>query len=344
MLKNASIPNPLDPSNFASTDEMYIMQISINPGAPLGGSISQYFPGTFNGTHFTAADAATRLTDFAKDNYAGQFFYNVPSTSPQISIAWASNWEYAQVVPTGNLENFRSVMTVPRQNVLANTSRSPYTLLTYPYDYTPLYTTPTSLANSTSLLNSSLLYDYSTTVPSGAIAFSINITSIPLANAPGTANFTFLSSTTGEMIKGGIFLGGGNGDTPLWLDRGYARGFDNVFFNNRFSTDVWLDPDTQTVRLLGILDRSILEVFLNNGVKAGTMVFYTEGELDTGIIGTNDLSMGVGVSAEIWGLQSEWSGQESGNGSVVGNVSMSSMAAQRVRRDNLGHLDYMHDV
>ena len=100
MLTNASIAEPMDPSNFASTD-MWILQISINPGAPLGGSISQYFPGSFNGTHFTPADAGTRLTDFGKDNYAGQFFYGVPPTSPQISMAWASNWEYAQVVPTG---------------------------------------------------------------------------------------------------------------------------------------------------------------------------------------------------------------------------------------------------
>jgi len=237
MLTNASIAEPLDPSNFASTGEMYILQISINPGAPLGGSISQYFPGSFNGTHFTIADGATRLTDFGKDNYAGQFFYNIPATSPQISIAWASSWEYAQVVPTGTLEEFRSFMTVPRMNVLANTTRSPYTLISYPYPYQGLYTSPNSLVNTTALLNSSLLYDYSTTVPSGALSFSINVTSIPLVNATGTANFTFLSSVTGESVRGGIFLAGGNGDTPLWLDRGYTRGFDNPFFTDKFSTD-----------------------------------------------------------------------------------------------------------
>ena len=341
MLKNASIAEPFDPSNFASTEElqMYILQISINPGAPLGGSISQYFPGTFNGTHFTAADGATRLTDFAKDNYAGQYFYNIPASSPQISIAWASNWEYAQVVPTGDLEGFRSFMTVPRQTVLANTSRSPYTLLSYPYDYTPLYTTPDPLASSTSLLNSSILYDYSTSVPSGALTLSINITSIPFVNATGTANFTFLSSVTGESIRGGIFIAGGNGDTPLWISRGYTRGFDNVFFTDGFSTDVWLDLDTRTVRLLGVLDRSILEVFLNNGAKAGTMIYFPEGVLDTVIIGTNDLSPGVGVQAEVYGLNSGWTTQENVNGTVVGNLTMSSMVGQKVRRDNLGHLN-----
>ena len=232
-------------------------------------------------------------------------------------------------------------MTVPRVNVLANTTRNTYALLSLPYDTTPLYTTPDSVVKSTSLLNSSLLYDYSTTIPSGALQFSINITGIPLANATGTANFTFLSSVTGESIRGGLFLAGGNGDTPLWMDRGNTRGFDNPFFTDKFSTDVWLNEETQTVRLLGVLDRSILEVFLNNGEKAGTMIFFPQGELDTLIIGTSELNVGVTVSAEVYGLQSTWTSQEvgNGNGTVLGNLTMSSMAAgQKMRRNNLGHL------
>jgi len=330
MLSNASIAEPLDLSNFVSAENMYILQISINPGAPLGGSISQYFPGTFNGTHFSAVDGATRIGDFGKDNYAGQFFYNIPSSAPQISIAWASNWQYAQTVPTGPLENFRSFMSLPRLNVLANTTRSTYTLLSYPYDLTPLHTTLTSLANSTNLVNSSLHYDYTNTVPSGALSFSINITSIPVANATGTANFTFLSSVTGESIRGGFYLGG---DTPFWINRGYIRGFDNPFFTDKLSTNSLIDPDTQTFRLFGIIDRSILEIFLDNGAKSATATFFPEGDLDTVMLTTGDLSMGVGVTAEVWGLQSAWASQENGTGTVVGNVT-----GQRVRRDNLAHL------
>ncbi|KAL6715908.1 Invertase [Lecanora helva] len=326
MLKNASIADPFDPSNFASTNEMYILQISINPGAPLGGSTSQYFPGTFNGTHFTPSDGATRLTDFAKDNYAGQYFYNVPSTSPQLSLAWASNWEYAQVVPTGPLEDFRSFMTLPRQSVLANTSRAPYTLLSYPYNLPSLYTTPFPLAKNPSLLNTTLSYNYTTsTLPSAALAFSLNITSIPAANATGTVNFTLLPSSTGESIRGGLFLSGSGGaDTPLWLDRGHARGFDNPFFSDKFSTDAWLDIDTRSVRLLGVLDRSVLEVFLNGGQKAGTMSFFLGGEIDGVVVGTGDLSPGVGVEVEVWGLESGWGGGGNGNWTVAG---------QEVRRD-----------
>lgn len=62
------------------------------------GSISQYFPGSFNGTHFEAVDAVARISDFAKDNYAAQWFYGIPGDQPQINIAWASNWQYCQLV------------------------------------------------------------------------------------------------------------------------------------------------------------------------------------------------------------------------------------------------------
>ncbi|KAL9126152.1 MAG: hypothetical protein Q9217_004748 [Psora testacea] len=334
-LQNASIAEPLDPSNVATSEQMYILQISINPGAPLGGSIAQYFPGTFNGTHFAAVDAATRLTDFAKDNYAGQFFYNVQETSPQISIAWASNWQYAQQVPTGPLEGFRSAMSLPRLNVLANTTRATYTLLSYPYGLTPLHTTSTSLANSTNLVNSSLLYDYGITVPSGTLSFSMNVTGIPLVNATGTVNFTFMSSVTGESVRGGFFLGG---DTPFWINRGYIRGYDNPFLTDKFSTNSLIDPDTQTFRLFGVIDRTILEIFLDNGAKAATVTFFPEGELDTLMLSTADLMDGVGVTAEVYGLKSTWVAHEGGDGSVAGNVTMESMAGQRVRRDNLGHL------
>lgn len=331
MLTNVSIASPLDPSNFASVNEMYILQISINPGAPLGGSISQYFPGTFNGTHFTTADEATRLIDFAKDNYAGQFFYNVPASQPQLSIAWASNWEYSQQVPTGPLENFRSFMSLPRQNVLANTTRGPYTMVSLPYDLTPLHSTPQPLSNC-SLVNTSLLYDYSQKVPSGALTFSINITSIPLANITGTANFTFSSSVTGESVRGGFFLGG---DAPFWLSRRYINGFDttNPFFTDKFSATNLINTETQTFRLTVVIDRSILEVFLDNGLRSATMTFFPEGELDTLTIATGDLNPGVGAAVEVWGLNSAWAAEGHGNSSAVAGNTTISTPQKMMRRD-----------
>ena len=60
-------PNLVEmPVQGGNGSSMFVLQISINPGAPLGGSISEYFIGDFNGTHFTPADGVTRLTDFGK--------------------------------------------------------------------------------------------------------------------------------------------------------------------------------------------------------------------------------------------------------------------------------------
>ena len=101
-------PNLVQMPVAGSNKSMYVLAISINPGAPLGGSITQYFPGSFNGTHFTPVDDAARIADFSKDNYAGQFFYGLPETEEQVFIAWASNWEYSQAVPTGDKEGWRS--------------------------------------------------------------------------------------------------------------------------------------------------------------------------------------------------------------------------------------------
>lgn len=97
-------PNLVEVPINGTDETAYLLQISINPGAPLGGSIAQYYPGTFNGTHFEAFDSVARIADFGKDNYAGQFFYGTPPGEDAVSIAWASNWQYTQIVPTGPRE------------------------------------------------------------------------------------------------------------------------------------------------------------------------------------------------------------------------------------------------
>ena len=222
-------------------------------------------------------------------------------------------------------------MTLPRQNVLANTTRGPYTLMQLPSDLSPLQT---PLTNTTKLANSSLLYDYSRDVPSGALSFNMTITNIPLANTTGTANFTFLSSVTGESIRGGFFLGG---DTPFFLNRGYVNGFDrsNPFFTDKFPVNNLINPDTQTWRITVVIDRSILEVFLDNGLRCGTMTFFPEGQLDTLIVASSNVNPGVNVAVNVYGLQSAWASYEGVNGTVSGNTTMGMM-----RRERAGGLVY----
>jgi len=83
--------------------------------------------------------------------------------------------------------------------------------------------------------------------------------------------------------------------------------------------------------LEGIVDRSILEVFLDGGRNSATMTFYPEGELDTLEIKTGDLNDGVGVSIGVWGLKSTWVGQQGADGLVYGNLTVSGNETQLMR-------------
>lgn len=87
-------------------------------------------------------------------------------------------------------------------------------------------------------------------------------------------------------------------------------------------------------QLSGVIDRSILEVFLDGGERSATITFFPEGDFDTMVIKAGDLNPGVGVSAKVWALQSAWAKYENATGTVVGN-STSSMG---MKRDFMGHL------
>jgi beta-fructofuranosidase len=321
------IPTLIDPNlplsqNNTAPLSTWLLIVSLNPGAPLGGSISTYFPGLFNGTHFTQlTPSTTRLTDFCKDNYATQFYYDV---EPPTSFAWASNWEYAQVTPvdtTSNLSMFRSYYSLPRTHALANLSNAGYDLLTFPPDLTSLYTTTSPLAQNANISNSSLYVAYAENVPSRAITFTINATNIPLNTSirTGSLNFTLLSSTTGESIRGGFFLGGAN-PSVFFISRAQTYGFDptNPFFTKDFSVSSPVVRQTSATEAMWsmqvIVDRGIVEVYLDGGRKVGTMIYFVNGELDTLIVSTEGVSDGTVAEVVVWGLESIW--EEEGMGSM----------------------------
>ena len=95
------------------TDKYKWMLIcNINPGGPFGGSATQYFVGDFDGKKFTCETApeVTRWMDYGKDHYATVTFDNAPN-GRHVAIAWMSNWQYANQVPT---KQYRSCNSIPR--------------------------------------------------------------------------------------------------------------------------------------------------------------------------------------------------------------------------------------
>ncbi len=108
-------------------EEKWVLLISINPGAPNGGSGTQYFVGDFDGNTFTTDQKEVKWIDWGTDNYAGVTFSNAPKDK-RIFIGWMSNWQYARNTPT---ETWRSAMTVPRRLTLLKEVNG-YDLANYP--------------------------------------------------------------------------------------------------------------------------------------------------------------------------------------------------------------------
>lgn len=110
-----------------SDEEKWVLLISINPGAPNGGSGTQYFIGDFDGEKFTTDQTETKWLDWGTDNYAGVTYSNAPNDE-KIFIGWMSNWAYARDTPT---EKWRSAMTLPRKLSLHSIGEE-YGLSNYP--------------------------------------------------------------------------------------------------------------------------------------------------------------------------------------------------------------------
>ena len=92
--------------------EKWMLICNINPGGPSGGSATQYFVGDFDGHKFTcdSKPEVTKWMDYGKDHYATVTFDNAPE-GRRVAIAWMSNWQYANQVPT---QQYRSGNSIPR--------------------------------------------------------------------------------------------------------------------------------------------------------------------------------------------------------------------------------------
>jgi fructan beta-fructosidase len=104
-----------------SNTEKWVMIINHGDKAPNGGSGGRYFVGSFDGKKFVNEQNANWL-DYGTDFYAGVTFSNVPEEK-RILLVWMSNWQYATKTPTNV---WRSAMTLPRELELVQQGNSFY--------------------------------------------------------------------------------------------------------------------------------------------------------------------------------------------------------------------------
>ena len=299
--------------------KLWVLFISINPGAPLGGSAVQYFIGDWDGKTFTPRDAAARVAEFSKDWYAFLSWEGSPD-GKLYGIAWASNWQYSETVPTST---FRSVQSLPRELALAYYRPNPL------YGDWQLINRPVNLAGISDKTLYSFAADNSidkatthkTVDLDGDGGFDIEATFL----VPATSNITWesigsfeiISSKGKESITTGIQMGE---PAVLYIDRSNAGewGKRNPFFTDKTSAilryqatypndrhilgPVAASPfdlpaaeqpsgKDETIKLRAVVDRTVLEVFGNDGLLAGTNTFFFS---DSGVPARLKVSLGDG--------------------------------------------------
>ncbi|SCU97139.1 LADA_0H04698g1_1 [Lachancea dasiensis] len=286
-------------TNNGFADYKWVMFLSINPGAPHGGSYNEYFIGDFDGKRFTAQDAATRAVDCGKDFYAMQTFSNAPN-GEVLAMAWASNWDYSGYVPT---RDWRSSMTVVRNLTLRyyspNPETSELTLYNQPVFKSSGLNTKQRLIKKSLKLNSNESAIFN--VADGAhglleftLEWKVNSSAVTTGHDMADLSLKIKGvEDDSEYLRLGYVVSA----AAFFLDRGNSRVnfvHANPFFGNKVSKN--LEPYESAedglpiYNVQGLIDRNLIELFFNDGSSSSTNLFFLSSE---NYLGEFEVSTGV---------------------------------------------------
>lgn len=282
------------PVENSDGETRWVMQVDINPGGPAGGSGSQYFIGTFDGTTFTQdpdTEGQTRWVDWGKDYYAVQPFDNITTDDGRVIwISWMSNWAYAQDVPTAP---WRSAMTLPREIGLRQYDDGIHLIRRPTPNLQKLRTTHWTFAGVALNESADLSFDE---VSGAVLEIQADIT---LGDAHAHVGFVLAQGATERTVVG---YDAGAGE--LYIDRTQSGLSD---FSDEFAGvhRAPLQSEDGRVRLHLFLDTSSIEVFANDGRVAMTdLIFPDEGGEGFGMF----VEQGEATlnRLEVWQLRSAW--------------------------------------
>lgn len=251
-----------------SDQEKWVLITSINPGAIRGGgSGTSYYIGDFDGKTFTPMDLAVREMDFGYDNYAGVTFNNVPD-GRRLWMGWSSNWLYTAEVPT---EPWRSSLSLVHELSLARvnlTEQQESLMLRHkPVDLSNL------VANTVKETNTPMTSDSVDFPTDGAVDLTVEV-SLNSNDSDSSSKSASRITVESEDGQNSIEIGVQFSDHIAYINRANS-GWSNAVFGSVAATSITI-PDDQRVKLRAIIDRSQVEVFIEDGIHLGSMVFFFE--------------------------------------------------------------------
>ena len=277
----------------------YVLLVSVNPGAPNGGSGTQYFIGAFDGHGFAPdSDVALRTgasahwLDWGPDNYAGVTWSGVPAADGRrLLLGWMSNWSYAQLVPT---VRWRSAMTLPRALQLVRSARG-----------LELHSSPVAELARLRARRAAI-------APARLLAGSERSLLDPLAPLAGQFEFTItLAVHAANNVR--VTLRNARGEaTVLRINRAQQRyeldrshsgvtGFSAAFGALQSAP---LPAASSLVALHVFVDRSSVEIFVNEGETVFTALVFPHAPYDTVTLSADqDIEVSGGAA---YALKSVW--------------------------------------
>jgi len=227
--------------------KVWVLLSSVNPGAPNGGSGTQYFVGSFDGKVFSPFDTTTKWIDYGADDYAGVTWSNTGDR--KVFLGWMSNWDYSKVVPT---VEWRSAMTIPRELRLENVGDRIFLA-----------------SNSVQELNG-ISFDRSTTNNIEDVHRTLNIPGRIDLDIENADDFSItLSNDKGEEVV----IGFDKKQNQYFIDR--SKSGNTAFYKSFAARHVAprLAP-TKNINISLIVDVASIELFADNGLTVMTEIFF----------------------------------------------------------------------
>ena len=250
----------------------------------------QYFVGDFDGAVFHNENPTDTILrpDYGPDFYAGITYNNLPPGEDPVLIGWANNWKYAQSIPTSP---WRSAMSLPRSLRLKKAGNT-WTLLQQPVKaLQTLRGAPVEWKNKS--ISNEMAF------PAKGQVLELDAELIP---AKGVLCGIRLAASDGQ----GIIIKYDAAGQQLTIDRSKTG---NINFDNQFaavsSATARVPLQQGKLRLHAFLDKSILEVYTNDGASVLTTQLFSAANLD-GIVFFSENGTTRVLSGRVWSLKSIW--------------------------------------
>ncbi len=271
-------------------EKLWTLTISVDAGLA-GGSVGQYFVGTFDGTRFTPNPAPALLYDYGPDCYDTVSWSDVPKTDGRrLWLGWMGNWAYSYNAPTSP---WRGTMSIPRELHLRKTSEG-----------ARLAQTPAremkSLRDKHYEFKGGNIAEANAWIAGNQIAGKPLELIIAFAPRPHGVEGVKVLKNTSE----GTAIGVDHTHAQIFLDRSRSG---NVDFHPKFP-GIYRAPfvtGNQPVSLQIFVDTGSVEVFANHGECVLTgLVFPSPDSRGVEVFGTDPATKILSV--DVWTLKSIW--------------------------------------